>query len=85
VSRRGVRASGWNSAAPRVVGERAIESDAYDSRYAKTWVWRRRVFTVPEGPWPCRTCSEYLTPGTKARREIVGGEAFYRHFDCIQP
>lgn len=84
MSRRNLRASGWSSAVPRVVGERAVETDFFDNRSAKTWVWRRTVFTVPDGPWPCQTCSEYLVPGSKARRSIVRGEAVYRHFSCSQ-
>ena len=76
------RASGWASAAPRVVGERPIEADHYDQRPARTWVPRRTWFRVPEGPWPCEVCSEFLTPGARAHRRIAGGEAFYRHPAC---
>ena len=42
-------------------------------------MWRRKWFKVPEGPWPCEVCSEYLVTGTWAHRRVVQGEAFYRH------
>ncbi len=76
------RASGWSSAMPRVVGERPVEADYYDQRPARTSVPRRRWFRVPEGPWPCGVCSEFLTPGVRAHRRIVNGGAFYRHSSC---
>jgi hypothetical protein len=76
------RVTGWSSAAPRVVGERSIEADYYDQRPARTWVPRRKWFRVPEGPWPCEICGEFLTPGVRAHRRITGGEAFYRHPTC---
>lgn len=81
MSRR-VRASGWASDQPRVVWERAAEADDLDERPARTWVYRRTWFTVPPGPWPCETCSEYLEPGSRAFRRIISGEAVYRHPTC---
>lgn len=84
MSRRPFRASGWSSALPRVVGERSVEDMVYDRRPARTSVWQRRVFRVPDGPpSPCSVCGAILTPGDRAARRIVGGEAFYRHLRCV--
>jgi hypothetical protein len=80
--KRRLRASGWSSDLPRVVYERAAETDALDERPARTWVPRRMWFTVPEGPWPCEVCGEYLVSGSVARRSIRRGEPFYRHGAC---
>ncbi len=77
--RMGFRSGGF---APRVVYERPVEADALDQQHARTSVWRRKWFKVPEGPWPCEVCSEYLVTGTWAHRRIVRGEAFYRHPRC---
>ncbi len=82
MSRKRLRASGWSSAAPRVVGERAVESDYLDARPARTWVPRRVNWRVPDGPWPCEVCGQFLEPGTRAHRSVRRGEAFYRHRAC---
>lgn len=81
---RRARAAGWSSSTPLVVGERPIEAHYYDQRPARTWVPRRRWFRVPEGPWPCGVCSQYLQTGAQVHRGIVGGEPVYRHPDCDQ-
>lgn len=81
MSRR-LRASGWASALPRVVGERSAEADILDEQPARTSVPQRKWHTVPSGPWPCETCSRYLQPGSKALRRIVSGEVVYRHATC---
>ncbi len=80
--RKGVRATGWSSAAPRVVGERSVEADALDQQHARTWVPRRKWFRVPKGPWPCEVCGDYLVPGSWARSRVVRDERVYRHRDC---
>jgi hypothetical protein len=64
------------------VGERSVEADSYDRRYARTSVPHRKWWRVPDGPLPCSVCGADLTCGTKARRSVVDGEVFYRHPGC---
>lgn len=83
MSRRSAKASGWRDVTPRVVGERSVLDDYYNSRPARTSVPRRRNFRVPDGgPWPCEGCGEFLTAGEWAHRRIRNDEPFYRHRTC---
>ncbi len=81
-----LRASGWASQVPRVVGQRTPDEARFDERPARTSVPRRVWYPVPpDGPWPCQVCGEFLEPGTWAKREIVRDEPFYRHPACQPP
>jgi len=81
-----LRASGWASQVPRVVGQRTPDEARFDGRLARASVRRRVWYRVPpDGPWPCRVCGEFLEPGTRAKREIVRDEPFYRHPACQPP
>ncbi len=80
-----LRASGWASQVPRVVGQRTPGEARLDRRPARTSVPQRVWYPVPEGPWPCQVCGEFLKPGTSAKREIVRDEPFYRHPACQPP
>lgn len=83
MGRRRLRASGWASSTPRVVGQRTPADGRYDARPARTSIPQRTWWTVPEGVWPCSECGQYLEPGLKVHRSIVRGEAFYRHPSCV--
>ncbi len=81
-----LRASGWASQVPRVVGQRTSGEARFDERPARTSVQRRVWYPVPPNvPWPCQVCGEFLQPGTRAKREIVRDEPFYRHPACRAP
>jgi hypothetical protein len=82
MARRRLRASGWASSAPRVMGQRSPSDAMYDNRMAKTSIPQRVWWRVPEGVWPCSVCGEFLDPGIKVHRSVVRGEAFYRHPSC---
>ena len=67
---RRLRASGWASSTPRVVGQRRPGEAGYDARPANTSICKRL---------PGAVCGAYLTPGTRYRRQVLRAERFYRH------
>lgn len=82
MGRRRLRASGWASNVPRVVGQRSPVERAYDARPAKTFTPQRKWWKVPEGIWPCSVCGDYLEPGAMVHRSVIRGEALCRHPAC---
>jgi hypothetical protein len=70
-----LRASGWASRTPRVVGRPTPSEAKYDLlRPSMTSVRQRKWWTVPEGVWPRAVCGALLELGTKAYRRILQDE-----------
>jgi len=65
----GLRAIGWASRPPRVVGRLTPSEARYDLlRPSMTSLPQRKWWTVPEGVWPREVCGAFLALGTKAYR-----------------
>lgn len=74
-----LRAIGWASSPPRVVGQPTPSEAKYDLlRPATTSVPQRKWWTVPEGVWPRAVCGALLELGTRAHRRILQDEPCYR-------
>jgi len=64
-----LRATGWASRPPRVLGQLTPSEARYDLlRPATTSNAQRKWWTVPEGVWPREVCGAFLALGTKAYR-----------------
>jgi len=74
-----LRASGWASRTPRVVGRPTPSEAKYDLLCpATTSIPQRKWWTVPEGVRPREVCGAFLALGTKAYRHILQDEPCYR-------
>jgi len=69
MGRNGLRAIGWASRTPRVVGRLTPSEAGYDLlRPVTTSIPQRKWWTVPEGVWPRAVCGALLELGTRAYR-----------------
>ncbi len=74
-----LRATGWASRTPRVVGRLTPSEAKYDLLGpATTSIPQRKWWTVPEGVWPHAVCGALLGLGTMAHRRIRRDEPCYR-------
>jgi len=69
MGRNDLRAIGWASSPPRVVGQLTPSEARYDLLCpATTSIPQRKWWTVAEGVWPREVCGAFLALGTKAYR-----------------
>ena len=81
MGRRRLRASGWASNTPRVVGERSPGEAGYDFRPAKTSICKRVGWIVWHGVLPGSVCGAHA-PGTRCHRQVLRAEQCYRQAPC---